>query len=71
MNNGKIAYAGSPHEIFIHSAELEGMGLAAPQTSILMRKLREAGFNVPIDVFTAEDAARVLKKALFNAEVPR
>ena len=61
MNNSKIAYTGCPGEIFIHSKELEGIGLAAPQASILMHKLHEAGFNVPLDVFTVKDAVNVLK----------
>jgi len=61
MNNSKIAYSGSPREIFIHSRELESIGLAAPQASMLMHKLRDAGFDVPLDVFTVKDAVDVLK----------
>lgn len=61
MNHSKIAYRGRPCEIFIHSDELERIGLAAPQVSKLMHKLCEAGFDVPLHVFTVRDAVNVLK----------
>jgi len=61
MNNAKIAYCGSPREIFIHSEKLEGIGLAAPQASMLMHRLREEGMDVPLDVFTVEDAVEVIR----------
>lgn len=61
MNHSKIAFSGSPREIFIHSTELEQMGLSAPQASMLMHKLREAGIDVPLDVFTVKDAVDVIK----------
>jgi hypothetical protein len=65
MNNSKIAYFGSPREILIHGSDLEVIGLAAPQASILMHKLREAGIDVPLDVFTVEDAVEVIKNLPF------
>jgi len=61
MNNSKIAFSGIPREIFIHSKELEGIGLSAPQPSMLMHKLREAGIDVPLDVFTVKDAVDVIR----------
>ncbi|MCL2699934.1 MAG: energy-coupling factor transporter ATPase [Defluviitaleaceae bacterium] len=66
MNNARIAYTGSPSEIFIHSEKLEGMGLAAPQASMLMHRLRETGIDVPLDVFTVKDAVDTLFKGCLS-----
>jgi len=64
MNHSKIAFSGSPQEIFVHSAELESMGLAAPQASMLMHRLREAGIDVPLKVFTVNDAVAEINRII-------
>ena len=60
INRGRIAYDGEPGDVFSHIGELESMGLAAPQTTYLMRSLRQDGWNVPEKVFTLADAAYIL-----------
>lgn len=56
MNQGSAAFDGTPKEVFRHYKELEAMGLAAPQVTYIVQKLREEGFSVPEDVTTIEDA---------------
>ena len=60
INYGRIVYDSEPGEVFCHISELESMGLAAPQTTYLMRGLRQAGWGVPERVFTLTDAAYIL-----------
>jgi energy-coupling factor transport system ATP-binding protein len=60
MDSGRVAHVGKPGEIFARVEELERIGLAAPQISYLMRALQARGFQLPTEIFTVEDAARVL-----------
>lgn len=60
MHEGKAAMTGTPKEVFCHVKELEGMGLAAPQVSYVFAALREKGFDVPLDVYTVEEAKKVI-----------
>ena len=60
MHEGKAAMEGTPKEVFQHVKELESMGLAAPQISYVFAALKDRGFDVPLDVFTVEEAKNVL-----------
>ncbi len=60
INDGKIALMGTPKDVFSNIEQLESMGLAAPQTSYLMRELRDKGFDVPLDVYTVEESTEIL-----------
>lgn len=64
MNNGHVALTGTPKEVFSHVSELEEMGLAAPQTSYVMKGLKDRGLNVPQDVYTVDEATDVLYELL-------
>lgn len=64
MNNGHVALTGTPKEVFSHVSELEEMGLAAPQTSYVMKGLKYNGLNVPQDVYTVDEATDVLFELL-------
>ena len=66
LSEGSLVYQGSPSEVFAHCDELEGMGLAAPQISYLMRELAKLGLDVPKDVFTVEAAEEILYGILSN-----
>ena len=50
--------------MFAHIHELEGMGLAAPQVTYIMNKLREDGFNVGLGATTIDEACDNIMKAL-------
>ena len=60
MYKGRAVIQGTPAEVFTKSAELEKIGLAAPQISYVFAKLMERGIEVPSDVFTVDKAAEVL-----------
>ena len=66
MNNGKVALEGTPAKVFKEVGTLEGIGLAVPQVTYLMRALKEKGFDVSDEVYTInqgkEELLRILKK---------
>lgn len=68
MHSGKVAMSGTPREVFSHVDELETMGLAAPQVSYVCKELREAGFDIPEDVYTVLDMKELLLQQLKGVE---
>ena len=60
MHQGKVALTGTPKEVFAKSDELEKIGLAAPQISYVMAGLKENGLDVPLDIYTVEEATNIL-----------
>ena len=64
MNHGKIAFDGTPKEVFSHYKELEEMGLACPQVTYVMHDLKEKGFDVDVNATTVEEAKESILKAL-------
>ncbi len=68
MNKGSVAFDGIPKEVFAHYEELEEMGLAAPQVTYIVHKLRAKGLEVETDAITIEEAARDILEALKAVE---
>lgn len=64
MNQGKVAYDGTPREVFMHWQELESIGLAAPQVTYIMNRLRDRGMDVKTGVITIDEACEEIRKAL-------
>lgn len=64
MNRGKLLYDGEPREVFSHYRELEEVGLAAPQVTYIMHKLKEKGVDVDTDAITIPEAADAILRAL-------
>lgn len=60
LNRGKIAYLGTPAEIFQHPDELDEMGLGVPASVRLAIRLREKGFEIPADVTSVEALAEAV-----------
>lgn len=68
MYNAKCILNGSPEEIFTEVDTLESVGLAVPQVTYLVRKLRERGFNISEKIFTVEQAKTEILKVLGRAK---
>ncbi len=64
MNKGQVALTGTPREVFAQADRLKEMGLDVPQITNLMLALREKGMDVPVDIYTVEQAKDVLRKVL-------
>ena len=68
MHKGKVAYHGSPAQVFCKVDALENIGLAAPQISYVFNKLMEKGLPVPCGVYTTDEATKVLYDLLKQVE---
>ena len=64
MNDGVIIDDGTPKEIFNKVEKLKNVGLDVPQTTELLFKLQNNGFNITTDVISIKDAAELIKLAL-------
>lgn len=60
LYKGKIAYQGTPREVFANGKKLEEIGLAMPQIRYVMEALKAKGMPITEDVLTVEEAAGVL-----------
>ncbi|MCW3491114.1 energy-coupling factor transporter ATPase [Dethiobacter alkaliphilus] len=60
LAEGEIKTSGTPAEVFADALTLENMGLALPQMAILMHRLRQAGKDVPTDIFTVPAAKEAI-----------
>jgi len=68
MNSGKVAFDGTPKEVFRHYKELERMGLSAPQITYVMQEMKGLGLNVDTDVSTVEEAKEEILKTLHSSK---
>jgi len=64
MNQGSIYFDDTPRNIFKRYKELEAIGLAAPQVTYIMDRLRRKGFDVSLDAITIEEAKEEILKFL-------
>ncbi len=64
MNDGVLTFDDTPKAIFAHSAQLEAIGLAAPQVTYIMKDLYDAGFNVDTSAITIKEAKEEILKSL-------
>ena len=60
LNKGEIAYSGTPAEVFLHESKLHAIGLDVPEGSKLARRLRDAGFDMPQDIYRTEDVCAAI-----------
>lgn len=66
MNDGSIAIDGTSKEVFKHRDELLEFGLALPQITEAMYKLREKGINVDTDIISIEEAVNSITRSVRN-----
>ena len=67
MNKGRIEMEGSVAQVFKESERLKEIGLNVPQITLLADKLRNAGYNLPENIFTVKYAAEAIKKLIGGA----
>ncbi|MDO5518241.1 MAG: energy-coupling factor transporter ATPase [Clostridium sp.] len=60
MNHGEVALEGTPASVFKQVDKLESIGLAVPQVTYLVKRLREKGFDISDNIFTIEEAKKAL-----------
>ena len=62
MNKGAVMFDDVPKEVFKHYEDLEEIGLAAPQVTYIVNRLKKEGFNLDTNVTTIAEA----KDAILN-----
>ncbi len=60
LEQGRVALAGTPEEVFCQVAELERLGLEAPLAGRLAARLRRAGLNLAGNIIRDEELAEAL-----------
>lgn len=64
MEKGRIKMRGTPKEIFVQVDKLREAGLDVPQTTELLRQLREAGLGVRPDALSVEECVEEILKLI-------
>lgn len=64
MHNGKCILDGSPSQVFKEIDTLESVGLAVPQVTYLVRRLKRKGIDISQEIFTIEQAKEEILKLL-------
>jgi len=67
LQNGAVATAGPPREVFRDAARLAALGLAPPEPAQVVQRLRALGVDVPPDALTVEEAGDALVALLAAA----
>ena len=60
LHRGEIAADGAPVEVFSQVELLHSLGLAAPETVELCYRLKEDGFDLPLNQLSTEECAQTL-----------
>ncbi len=63
MNKGKLIFDDIPSKVFMHIEELESVGLAAPQMTYIMNRLKSIGMDVNTDITTIGEATAEILRA--------
>ncbi|MBO4949692.1 MAG: energy-coupling factor transporter ATPase [Clostridia bacterium] len=66
MADGKILLSGTPGEVFSHHDTLVENGLAVPEVTEILSRLRKDGYNIDDSKYTVEDAAEELRRLFLN-----
>ena len=64
MNHGSVMFDDTPQKVFRHYKELEKIGLAAPQITYIMHRLKEDGLMVDENAINLEQACESIMKTL-------
>lgn len=62
MDQGKIAMAGTPREIFSRVEKLKSLRLNVPQVTLLAYELQQKGFPLPDGILTTEEFVEAIRK---------
>ena len=64
LDHGKIAFTGTPAEVFRHADELRAIGLDVPECAKLVRALRARGWELDENIYSMEDVERAIRACL-------
>jgi energy-coupling factor transport system ATP-binding protein len=64
MNDGSVMMTGTPSEVFSKVETLRSIDLDVPQTTELLWMMKSAGYDVRLDLFSAEECAEEIARVL-------
>lgn len=64
MASSRLVMSGTRDEVFSRAASLEEIGLDIPEITKLMMLLKEKGVDVPTDIYTVDEAERIILSLL-------
>ena len=67
MDDGRVALDGTPEEVFAEVKDLRHMGLTVPDTVDLLDRLRNDGWDLPLDALSVDACAEAIAGALKKA----
>ena len=67
LDHGRVAFSGTPAEVFRHGDELRAIGLDVPECARLADALRARGFDIPEGLYALEDIRDAILCALGGA----
>lgn len=71
LDHGRVAFEGTPAQVFEHGEELKKIGLDVPECAKLAATLRERGFDIPAEAYSQADVcAAILRNLNLNGEDP-
>ncbi len=70
MSEGKIAFTGTPKEVFSRVEDVRRLHLDIPQPALLCEQLTKLGFDMPRGIITPEECAQLLYEKLAAAPTP-
>lgn len=66
MNDGRVVMNDEIDDVFSRAEELRGIGLDIPMITQLCIKLKNAGLDIPDNIYTVDEAVENLKRILNN-----
>ncbi len=66
MDGGKVAFSGTPREVYSRVEDLEKLRLTVPPVVRLSKFLRDSGLHIPADILTEDGLADAIAKE-YNA----
>ena len=64
LDHGKIAFSGTPGEVFVHGEALRAIGLDVPECAKLANLLRARGFDMTEGIYSMEDVQAAILRQL-------
>jgi energy-coupling factor transport system ATP-binding protein len=60
MSDGHIVMDGTPKQVFKNVQQLRQLGLDVPETTDILYRLRQHGYDVPLDALSVEQCAQAI-----------
>ena len=60
LSEGEIVIDGAPRDVFLDIDNLRAAGLSVPETIMILRDLKDDGFDITLDALTVEECAQAI-----------